>query len=286
MMCRVYSWIMVTAVFFASGCVAAGGNISIPETVTIPAGAFIAGSDRREREYAYKLDEAAYGHSRTREWKWYESEFPRQKKKLPAFQIARSLITNRHYAAFVRATGHRHPEVDRKTWKSYGLIHPYPRTRRHAWKDGSPPPSRENHPVVLVSHGDARAYARWISAETGAHYRLPTEWELEKAMRGTDGRRFPWGDEFDATLLNSHDAGSFDTIPVGRFPKGNSPFGLTDAAEQVFEWTATEGNKNRYIVKGGSWDDSGCGICRPAARHSRPAELEHILIGFRLVREE
>jgi len=141
-MCRVYSWIMVTAVFFASGCVAAGGNISIPETVTIPAGAFIAGSDRREREYAYKLDEAAYGHSRTREWKWYESEFPRQKKKLPAFQIARSLITNRHYAAFVRATGHWHPEVDRKTWKSYGLIHPYPRTRRHArgpTRDGFPP---------------------------------------------------------------------------------------------------------------------------------------------------
>ena len=186
----------------------------------------------------------------------------------------------------MRATAHRHPEVDRKTWNSYGLIHPNPRTRRHAWKAGSPPPSRENHLVVLVSHGDARAYARWISAETGTHYRLPTEWELEKAMRGMDGRCFPWGDKFDATLLNSHDAGSFDTIPVGRFPKGNSPFGLTDAAIQVFEWTAKEGNKNRYIVKGRSWGDSGCGICGPATRHSRPAELKHILIGFRLVCEE
>jgi formylglycine-generating enzyme required for sulfatase activity len=115
---------------------------------------------------------------------------------------------------------------------------------------------------------------------------LPTEWELEKAMRGTDGRRYPWGDEFDATLLNSHDAGSFDTIPIGRFPKGNSPFGLTDPAGQVFEWTATAGNKNCYIVKGGSWDDSGCGIYRPAARHTRPAELKHIFIGFRLACEE
>lgn len=115
-----------------------------------------------------------------------------------------------------------------------------------------PPPSRKNHPVVLVSHGDARAYALWISAETGAYYRLPTEWELEKAMWGTEGRRFPWGDEFDATFLNIHDAGSFDLVPAGWFPKGNSPFGLTDAAGQVFEWTATEGNKNCYIVKGRS----------------------------------
>ena len=57
---------MVTAVFFASGCVAASGNISIPEMVIIPAGAIIVGLDRREREYAYTLDEAAYGHSRTR----------------------------------------------------------------------------------------------------------------------------------------------------------------------------------------------------------------------------
>ena len=46
-----------------------------------------------------------------------------------------------------------------------------------------------------------------------------------------------------------------------------------------------EGSTPRAIVKGGSWDDSGCGICRPAARHSRPLALKHILIGFRLVRE-
>jgi toxoflavin biosynthesis protein ToxD len=286
MMWRSHSWILAAAIFFGASAVATGGDVLLPEMITIPAGTFIAGSDRSEREYAYRLDEAAYGHSRTREWKWYESEFPRQRKLLSAFEITRSLITNRQYTAFVRATGHRAPEVDRQTWKGYGLIHPYPRTRRHAWKGGSPPAGRGNHPVVLVSHGDAQAYARWLSSETGARYRLPTEWELEKAMRGTDGRRYPWGEKFDATLLNSHDAGPFDTMPVGRFPKGNSPFGLTDAAGQVFEWTATEGKKGRYIVKGGSWDDSGCGICRPAARHARPGELKHILIGLRLVREE
>jgi len=57
---------------------------------------------------------------------------------------------------------------------------------------------------------------------------------------------------------------------------------MLDAAGQVFEWTATSVGRGRFIVKGGSWDDKGCGICRPAARHSRPAGLKHILIGFRL----
>ncbi len=135
----------------------------------------------------------------------------------------------------------------------------------------------------MVSHADARAYASWLSKSTGKTWRLPSETEWEKAARGTDGRRFPWGDTFDPKRLNSHDLGPFDTMPVGRFPDGASPFGLLDAAGQVFEWTATAAGKARYIVKGGSWDDKGCGICRPAARHSRPGPLKHILIGFRLV---
>jgi formylglycine-generating enzyme required for sulfatase activity len=75
-------------------------------------------------------------------------------------------------------------------------------------------------------------------------------------------------------------------MPVGRFPKGRSPFGLLDPAGQVFEWTSSEAKKGRYFVKGGSWDDKGCGVCRPAARHARPKALKHILIGFRLVQED
>ena len=70
---------------------------------------------------------------------------------------------------------------------------------------------------------------------------------------------------------------------MGSFPAGASPYGLLDAAGQVFEWTASPGNPGRFLVKGGSWDDSGCGICRPAARHGRPADIKHILVGFRLV---
>ena len=259
--------------------------VVVPGVVDVPAGPTITGSDAAEREAAYRLDERGYGHSVTRKQGWYDDEGPRRRITLAAFSIAVTPITNRQYLAFVRETGHRAPDVDAKTWAGYRLIHPYKRTRKFAWKEGRPPPGRLDHPVVMVSHGDAVAYASWLTRVTRWRWRLPSEREWEKAARGTDGRWFPWGNRFDARLLNSHDGGPFDTRPVGSYPKGASPFGLLDAAGQVFEWTATEQRRGRYIVKGGSWDDKGCGICRPAARHGRPRGIKHILIGFRLIRE-
>lgn len=279
---------LISGIFFSTlgfQLWAGQSDVAVPETVSVAGGAFVLGSDRMEREYAYELDETAYGHSRTREWAWYESEYPRQSKELAAFSITRTPITNAQYAVFVSEANYRAPDVNRKVWQGYGLIHPYTRTRRHAWRNGAPPPGRDDHPVVLVSIEDARAYADWLSRKTDVRYQLPTEFQLEKALRGQDGRRFPWGNEFSAQNLNSHDAGPFDTTPVGRYLLGASPYGVLDAAGQVFEWTSTEAKPGRYIVKGGSWDDSGCGICRPAARHTRPATLKHILIGFRLVHE-
>ena len=255
-----------------------------PETVTVPAGVFIMGSDPQERERAYVLDEAAYGHSVTWRQGWYERE-PRRTLDLAAFAILKTPVTNGQFAVFVAATGHPVPSVGQGVWKSYGLVHPYARTLRHQWQSGLPPSGREDHPVVLVSKPDAEAYAVWLSKVTGKKWRLPTEAEWEKAARGTDGRVFPWGDEWDAGRLNSHDQGPFDTLPVGAFPQGASPFGALDMAGQVFEWTSSPGNPGRFIVKGGSWDDKGCGVCRPAARHARPQGIKHILIGFRLVHE-
>ena len=284
--CLLGSAATVAIALTAGSAVVAGGSLGVPQTVEVPAGTFIRGSDASEREYGYVLDERAYGHSVTRKGQWYAREFPRSRRMLPNYRIATTPITNAQYAAFVRETGHPAPNVNEATWKSYGLIHPWQRTRRHAWQNGKIPQGRADHPVVLVSHLDAEAYARWLSVRTGRIWRLPTEAEWEKAARGTDGRRFPWGSVYDATRLNSHDAGPFDTMPVGSFPIGASPFGMLDAAGQVFEWTATPGRKGRFVVKGGSWDDKGCGVCRSAARHDRPRDLKHILIGFRLVLEQ
>lgn len=263
---------------------AGAGGSPAPDVVDVPAGPFVMGSDDAERQAAYDLDEAAYGHGVTREQGWYNHELPRGLRTTGSYSIMRRPVTNDVYARFVAATNWPAPYVDRSTWEGYGLIHPYALVERFLWRDGAPPPGRADHPVVLVSHGDAEAFAVWLTAATGSNWRLPTEAEWEKAARGTDGRRFPWGDEFDPQRLNSHDGGPFDTVPAGSIATGASPFGMMDAAGQVFEWTATPAADGRFIVKGGSWDDKGCGVCRPAARHSRPRELKHILIGFRLVR--
>ncbi len=281
------AFVLGLAILAAGSCAAGAGapDAAAPAVVTIPAGPFLAGSDEAEREAAYVLDERAYGHTVTRDNQWYARERRPTTVDLPEFEITRTPITNAHYAVFLAETGHRAPDVGAREWASYRLIHPFERTRRHAWTDGAVPDGRENHPVVLVSHDDAVAYAAWLSDRTGHIWRLPSELEWEKAARGVDGRRFPWGGAWQADRLNTADQGPFDTVPVAMFPDGASPFGLMDAAGQVFEWTASPGNPGRFIVKGGSWDDSGCGVCRPAARHARPQDLKHILIGFRLVRE-
>ncbi len=262
----------------------AWSDFKAPEIVEIPSGPFIMGSDALEKEKAYKLDERAYGHSVTRQRGWYDGERKRT-VKLDRYFIMRTPVTNRDYGVFLAETGHRRPTVSKKTWDGYGLIHPYRRAVHYIWQSSSPPKSRLDHPVVLVSYGDVSAFAQWLSEKTGQTWRLPTEAEWEKAARGTDGRLFPWGNSFDASKLNSHDAGPFKTQPVGSYPETVSPFGLLDAAGQVFEWTSTPAGANRRIVKGGSWDDKGCGVCRPAARHGRPELIKHILVGFRLVRK-
>jgi toxoflavin biosynthesis protein ToxD len=266
--------------------VTAKNNATIPLMIDIPPGPFVRGSDPAEREYGYALDERAYGHSVTRKGRWYAGELRRETRHITAYRIARTPVTNDQYADFIAATGHPAPDVDRETWKSYGLIHPWERTRRHAWLAGQLPVGRGSHPVVLVSRLDAQAYAGWLSGVTGMRWRLPSEDQWEKAARGRDGARFPWGDTFQADRLNSHDSGSFDTVTVGKFPAGASPFGVLDMAGQVFEWTSTRGPRGQSIVKGGSWDDKGCGVCRAAARHSRPDGIKHILIGFRLVTDD
>jgi formylglycine-generating enzyme required for sulfatase activity len=91
--------------------------------------------------------------------------------------------------------------------------------------------------VVLVSWHDAVAYCNWLAEVTGKPYHLPSEAEWEKGGRGSDGRIYPWGNQWDAKRCNSEEGSKGGTTPVGAYPHGASPHGLLDMAGNVWEWT-------------------------------------------------
>jgi iron(II)-dependent oxidoreductase len=141
-----------------------------------------------------------------------EQNRPQHTVELPAYKIDKYLVTNAQYARFVAATGHRPPEN---------------------WSDGKIPTGKVLHPVTLVSWYDATKYAAW------AGKRLPTEQEWEKAARGNDGRRWPWGNSMDAARVNTYyNVGS--TSAVTAYPQGASPYGVLDMAGNVSQWVADD----------------------------------------------
>ncbi len=184
-------------------------------------------------------------------------EGPRHSIDLNAFYIDIYEVTNAQYKRFINETGRRSPDH---------------------FRNRTFPPGKADHPVTFVTWDDAEAYCAW------AGKRLPDDKEWEKAARGTDGRQFPWGDEFDVKKANTpvgwQAAGQpGDTTPVGAFADGASPYGLYDVTGNVWEWTSSwydayPGNKTasesygtRYkTLKGGSWFDCSfykCGISAP-----------------------
>lgn len=137
---------------------------------------------------------------------------------LDGFYLARFPVTNRQFRQFIDATGYKPTDGEAARF----LAH---------WRAGFP---RElaDHPVVFVSWLDARAYCRWAAR------RLPTEAEWEKAARGTDGWKYPWGrDQPTAELANfGQPRRGGATLPVTAFPRSASPFGIEGMAGNVFEW--------------------------------------------------
>jgi len=190
-------------------------------------------------------------------------EGPQHSLMVKAFYIDKFEVTNLQYLRFIKSDGRR----------------PMP----EHFVDGKIPKGKVDHPVTYVSWCDAKAYCAW------AGKRLPSDIEWEKAARGTDGRTYPWGDEFSIDKANSPVRWTNlkligDTTPVGAFEQGKSEYGVYDMSGNVWEWTASRyqaypGNTrksenyggNYRTLKGGSWWDCSfyqCGISAPVYNRS------------------
>jgi formylglycine-generating enzyme required for sulfatase activity len=263
-----------------------------PQLVTIPAGPFLMGTPESEVEELFKLMQAEYEDTKRA---WVEREVPQHEVTLDEYAIARYPITNAEFERFIEDGGY----TQRDYWTDAGWKQKEKEswTQPRYWDDEKwNPPSQ---PVVGVSWYEALAYCRWLSEKSGKTYRLPTEAEWEKAARGTDGRRYPWGDAWDASLCNNKESGPGKTTPVGEYPEGESPYGVEELVGQVWEWCRTkygleypynpndgredEAGDDTRIIRGASWND-GAGWCRCGSRGGDVPRYRSGDGGFRCVR--
>ncbi|MBU0494287.1 MAG: formylglycine-generating enzyme family protein [Chloroflexi bacterium] len=242
------------------------------EMVLVPAGEFFMGTSD---------DELAAFLQAHPDWQaeWLLIEQPQHRVYLNAFYIDRTEVTNAEYQRFVTATGHAPP--------------------RH-WIDGQVPAGLTDYPVVNVGLRDAQAYADW------AGKRIPTEAEWEKAARGTDGRAYPWGNEWNPNRANALDANVLGSAwnglaPVGSYPAGASPYGALDMAGNAWEWCLDwyaadyyagsplrnpqgPADSDYHVVRGGSWFDPPA-YARCAFRYGLHPRRTFAIRGFRCVRD-
>jgi formylglycine-generating enzyme required for sulfatase activity len=214
----------------------------------------------------------------SQEWTYQDEKRP----ALPPYRIAKYPITYRQFQAFMEAADGWN---DPRWWE--GLSdNEYRRANQSA--PGDQTFKVWNHPRERVSWYDAIAFCRWLSHKLGSNYaldkvdewavRLPTEFEWERAARGTDGRVYPYGDTFDAAKGNTDETGIGQTSAVGIFPDGVSPAGALDMSGNVWEWCLTDyrnpaanaagevlSSDSARVVRGGSWLNNQV-IARAASR--------------------
>jgi formylglycine-generating enzyme required for sulfatase activity len=214
---------------------AAGTTWRNPKDATlmriVPGGDFMMGSTGAEIEAAISEDRDGPQFS-------LRHETPQFRAHLPDFFIGIFAVTNEQFARFL-TDSQPGPERLLEWVSSLDRIH---RVRTRANEVFHPAPGFERHPAICVSWVGASKYCEW------AGLRLPTEMEWEKAARGTDGRAFPWGNEWEPRRLcwwGSHDEKT-DTAPVDAYPEGCSPSGIFQMAGNVEEWCADSYQRDVY----------------------------------------
>jgi len=159
----------------------------------------------------------------------------RHRLQMPAFFIDRTPVTNAQFRDFLDASGWRPRD---------------PHNFLRHWQGGAPPPGWEHKPVTWVAIEDARAYAAW------AGKRLPHEWEWQYAAQGHDGRRYPWGNDWDESMVPATNRGRTLVAPddVDAYPAAASPFGVLDLVGNVWQWTDEYADEHTRaaILRGGS----------------------------------
>ena len=230
--------ILLGWVFFGSM-----GNLSAKdgmEMVFVPAGEFLMGS--------MENDSVAYN-----------DEIPQRTVYLDEFWIDKTEVSNAMFGRFVEETGYQTDAEKEGAGFTYNRAEEnWISTEGANWQHPFGPDSNleglEDHPVVQMTWYDAQAYCEW------AGRRLPTEAEWEKAARGTDGRKHPWGNEsVEKHLVNfsdynfpakwsheSMDDGYYLTAPVDSYPEGASPFGALNMVGNAWEWVADWYDENYY----------------------------------------
>ena len=238
-----------------------------PDLIAIPGGTFVMGDTEGDA-----------------------NEAPKSVVVAP-FRLMRHEVTNEEFAVFVAATGYRtDPERSGAGYVWDGRWRLNAGTDwRHPYGPDTNIEQAADHPVVQVSARDAAAFCAWRGL------RLPREAEWEFAARGTDGRRFPWGNvppqagpaapaNFGTVPCCAADAGDgfLRTAPVGSFPAGASPFGILDMAGNVWEWTSDSfpGNPDFVALRGGGWGNNPYGL-RVSYRHGNPPDIGLDMVGFR-----
>jgi iron(II)-dependent oxidoreductase len=207
--------------------------------VTIPAGSFTLGRDNGP-----------------------EDERPAHQLTLPAFQIDRLPVTNAQFAEFLNVRGHSTASGERLYDYDDGDARIHQVAGKYVADRGF-----ENHPVVEPSWLGAREYCAWRGK------RLPTEAEWEKAARGTDGRRYPWGNDAPTPARAKFGARFNDTAPVENFNAGASPYGVLGMTGNAWHWVSSAYRPYPYRADDGREDPTpGPVRATRGGGHDSPAE--------------